>query len=507
MNLQLDRESRLPAYVQIRNQLRERILRGDLPPGTRLPPEREMARRLGVSRTTVVSAYDELEAEGLVTAHVGRGTVVVGLTSPLQGEAGVIQPIAWPAHFSALGQRVRESQTAELLMVCQLSNRPGITSLATGLPDSTLMPVDRLRQAWEAVLDRVGTDAVGCCPPQGIVAPLRELIATRLARYGISADPEGIAVISGARQGLDLLLRLLTEPGDAVITEAPTYFGALQAFRTQGLRVLCVPLDRDGMEVERVEFLLARYRPRLIYTVPTYQNPTGATMSLKRRERLLALAQQYQVPIVEVDPFSELYFDEPPPPPIKALDHCGHVLYLGTFSKCLSPGIRVGWLAAPQPMVELAIQLKVLADLHTNTMGQYLMVEFAQRGWLDEHVAMVRATYAARCQAMDAALRRHLPRSAKWNTPGGGLFLWLELPEQVTAHDLLIETGRRGVAFLPGHLLYPANGRRNVCRLNFSATDQETIERGVAVLGSALRQLMRRRAETPAEQTTVSPIV
>jgi len=198
---------------------------------------------------------------------------------------------------------------------------------------------------------------------------------------------------------------------------------------------------------------------------------------------------------------------EPPSPPIKALDEAGHVLYLGTFSKCLSPGLRVGWLVAPRPVVEAATLLRRVADLQPNTLGQHLVVEFARRGWLDEHVTAVRAAYADRCQALDAALRRHLPSDARWHTPGGGLFLWLELPEHVAAHELLSKTGQQGVVFLPGRFLYPTNGRRNVCRLNFSVPDREAIKRAAAVMGQAVRELMRAEAETGAEQSVSGSIV
>jgi len=506
MNLQLDRGRRVPVYVQIRNQLRERILRGDLPPGTRLPPEREMARRLGVSRTTVVNAYDELVAEGLVEAHVGRGTIVVGPQAAWTGGASPIRPINWQAHFSPLGQRLRDSASAELLALRQLSTQQRDVSFAFGLPDPTLMPLDRLRQAWDAALSRARAGIVGSCSIQGLVA-LRESIAAHLEQQDISVSPENVMVVSGSQQGLGFLLRLLTEPGDTVITGAPTYFGALQTFQAHGLRVLGVPVDRNGMEVERVEFLLARYRPRLIYTVPTYQNPTGATMNSERREKLLTLAQRYQIPIIEDDPFSLLYFDEPPPLPIKAFDEAGHVLYLSTFSKYLGLGLRIGFLVAPRPVTQLAIQLKRVTDLQSNTVAQHLIVEFAQRGWLDEQIARARAVYAARCRTMDAALRRHLPPGARWHTPSGGMFLWLELPEQLSASELLLEAGQRGVVFLPGHFMYPANGRRDVCRLNFSYPDEKAIERGCAALGAALRKLLRRGAKGTAEPVTVSAIV
>ena len=502
MELHLDSESTLPAYVQIRNQLREQIMRGNLPVSARLPPERELARSLGVSRTTVVSAYDELKAEGLIKGHVGRGTTVTGEATWMAA-----QPIAWPAHFSNLGRRlIRHAQPSELLTLNRLSAQPDVISLALGLPDPTLLPLERLQQAWEAVVERVGANTVGACSVQGTSA-VREGIAARMRERGAAVGPEGVIVVNGSQHGLDILLRLLAEPGDTVLVEAPTYFGALQSFLAQGVRLVGVPVDDEGMDVQRVEFLLARYRPRFIYTVPTYQNPTGATMSLERRERLLALAQRYQVPIVEDDPFSDLHFDEPPPPPIKALDRHGHVLYLSTFSKNLSPGLRVGWLAAPDPLIERVALLNRVAELHPSTIGQHLVVEFARRGWLEEQIELARSVYRERRQVMDAALRRQRLSGLRWMVPAGGMFLWLHLPRQVDAQDLLVETGQQGVVFLPGSLMYPAGGPGNVCRLNFSMPQQKDIERGIAVIGAGLRRLLRRPAETADEPVVANPIV
>jgi len=502
MHLQLDSENKLPAYVQIRNQIRERILGGDLPEGTQLPPERTLAQNLDVSRTTVVNAYGELKAEGLVEGCVGRGTIVTTEANRMG-----TRPIAWPAHFSKLGRRLAQhAQPAALLTLRQLGAQPDVISLALGLPDPALLPLEQLRLAWETVVERMGAAAVGTCSAQGTPA-VREVIAARMRKRGVAVGPEGMALVNGSQHGLDILLRLLTEPGDTVLVEAPTYFGALWSFLAHGVRLVGVPMDEAGMNVGQVEFMLARYHPRFIYTVPTYQNPTGATMSLERRERLLALAQQYQTPIVEDDPFSDLYFDEPPPPSIKALDNHGHVLYLSTFSKNLAPGLRVGWLAAPEPLVKRAALLNQVTELHSNATGQHLIVEFARRGWLDEQIELARSTYRARCQAMEAALRgRRLP-GLRWAAPQGGMFLWLRLPAQVNAHDLLVETGQQGVVFLPGHLMYPPDGPHNACRLNFSVPDCEAIEQGIATIAVALKQLLRRPSRPSEEPVIAGPIV
>lgn len=501
MKLRLDSESQLPAYVQIRNQLRDQILRGDLPTGTQLPAERTLARSLGISRTTVVNAYDELEAEGLVRGHVGRGTIVVGEATWMEA-----QPIAWPAYLSSLGRRLSQYAQATGLPTLRLGDQPHGISFALGLPDPALLPPERLQQAWEAIVGRLGTSSVGACPVQGTLA-VREVITVRMRKRGVTVDPEGMTVVNGSQHGLDLLLRLLVEPGDTVLVGIPTYFGALLCFQAWGVRLIGVPVDKDGMDVGRVEFLLARYRPKLIYTVPTYQNPTGATMSQERRERLLALAQRYHVPIVEDDPFSDLHFDQPPPSPIKALDRHGHVLYLGTFSKTLAPGLRIGWLMAPSPIIERATLLNQVTELQPNTTGQHLVVEFARRGWLEEQIEQARSAYGSRCRTMDMALRLHRLPGLRWTMPAGGMFLWLQLPEQVDAQILLAETRRKGVVFLPGSLMYPADGPRNVCRLNFSMPDQEAIERGIAIIATALRRLLDAPVEALEEHVAAGPIV
>ncbi len=464
-----------------------------------------MAQELGVSRTTIVGAYNELAAEGLVEAHVGRGTLVTGSPHGLGGAGPSAAPLAWAAHVTSLGKRLQEEVPADVAELGRLCNRPDVAQLCNGRPDSRLLPLDRIKEATEAAMRRAGVEAVSVGPKEGI-ATLREVVAARLARSGMVVETDHVVIVSGAQQGLDFLVRLLAEPGDTVMTEAPTYIGALDTFRAEGLRVVGVPVDRDGMDVDRAESAVARYRPRFIYTMPNYQNPTGALLSVKRREKLLNLAQRYQVPIIEDDPFGELYFDEPPPVTLRAQDDSGHVLYLGTVSKILAGGLRVGWLVAPRPIATLASRLKGLSDSQSASLSQHVLAEILERGWLDEHVTASKAVYAARCRAMDAALQRHLPRDATWSTPRGGMFTWVELPGQVAAQDLLSAAGPRGVVFLPGHLLYPAGGPANTCRLNFSAPDETEIERGVEVIGSTLRQMMRRRTQKSAEAAAIGPI-
>jgi len=502
----LDRESGEPLYWQIRNRVRDLILSGDLPPGTRLPPERDMAARLGVNRTTVSNAYRELGADGLVEGHVGRGTTVCarpGAGRP--GEEDLLpQPLPWSEVFVAGGEQARDPLIRELVALCA---REDVISLAAGVPAPDLYPIERFALATDRVLRQHGQVALQHCPTEGHL-PFRETLAEVAARRGIAASAEHVLVLAGSQQGLDLVARTLLGPGDAVVVEVPSYLGALSAFRAAGARLVGVPMDEDGLRTDVLERVLARHRPRLIYTLPTFQNPSGRVMSLERRQSLLALAQRYQVPILEDDPYGELYYGDPPPPPIKSLDRQGHVLYLSTFSKILFPGIRLGWLAAPRPVVDRLAAVKQYTDLHTNTLAQWALAEFIREGWLEEHVASLRREYPRRCRAMQEALREQVPRGLRWNEPAGGFYLWCHLEEGLRAKELLAEAAARGVVFVVGEAFHADGGGQDAFRLNFTYHDEQGLREGIRRLAKGLGVLMREgRERRGVPQAAVRPIV
>lgn len=501
--IQLDRSSNTPLYLQIRNQLAELILTGILPQGAQLPPERKLAEQLGVNRGTVTNAYRELVADGLADAHVGRGTVVRRLDVEAEG-ADEELPAApsWSELFAPQPRWLRNSLLRDLTA---LVARKDVISLAAGVPASDLYPMKTFRRVVHELLTQDDPAMLGPCPTKGL-EPLRLAIADGLMDPLAGVGPNDILIVTGSQQGLDLIARAFVEPGDTVVIEAPTYLGALQTFGAAGARLLSVPLDKWGLRLDVLEGALARHRPKLIYTLPTYQNPSGITQSLERRQGLLALAAHYGIPIVEDDPYGPLYYEETPPPSLKALDNHDRVIYLSTFSKIVFPGLRLGWIAAPQQVVDRLSLIKQRVDLYGNSLAQWAAAAFIQEGYLEAHLAEVREVYPRRRRAMVEALHQRCP-GLQFRVPDGGFNLWCRLPAGLKARDLLGEAGRRGVAFAPGEVFYAEGGGEDALRLNFSSQTEAQIREGVARLGQALEVLKAQAAEEPDLEQAAEPLV
>lgn len=359
-----------------------------------------------------------------------------------------------------------------------------------GAPASEIHPIGRLQEAasvaWSTALDALDYGEVAG------YGPLRELISARMAAQGINADPAHIMVTSGSQQGIDYVARLLIDPGDTIVVEGPTYIGAMQAFDAYEPTYLTVSVDEDGMDVAALARALdrAERKPKFIYTIPTFQNPTGITMTRARREALLALSRERGLLILEDDPYGEIYFGERPEVALRALDD--NVIYLGTFSKTIAPGIRVGWLVAPHDLIDLLLMVKEAADIH----GDRLIMRttyHAANGFLDGHIERARGVYRARRDAMLETLEEHMPPGVTWSHPGGGFFIWVTLPEGCSTNDLLPFAAERGVAFLPGAWFYPRGHEVwNSLRLSFSTHSEETIREGVRRLGRAVTEFTSR---------------
>jgi 2-aminoadipate transaminase len=504
MIVELDRSRGQPLYLQISRQIRERIQSGELIPGTRLPPERRLAVMLGVNRSTVVNAYRELAAEGYVEGRVGHGTVVTGLLESRAMSAGRAS-IPWDQLMTVGGQDLDDPLLRDAMLI---SARPGVISFASGVPSPDLFPVELIRDLLDEALHDVGNTLLQHCPVQGYPA-LRAALVDWLSPAAQSIDPSNVLIVAGSQQGLYLLARTLVEPGDLVAIESPTYLGALQVFRTAGARLLPIPVDQDGMQVELLEDLIERRRPKLIYTLPTFQNPSSTTMSLERRRRLLTLAARHQIPVVEDDPYGALRYDGDPVPSLYALDEDGTVVYLSTVSKMLFPGFRIGWLSGPRPIIERLTAMKQIVDLDTNPLSQWAVWAFLARGLLTSHLERLRREDPRRRDRMLEALEHHCASALAWCRPSGGLYVWCRLTHDLRARDVLPEAARRGVTFAPGTSFHPDGEGEETLRLNFTMADGDTIDEGIARLAAAIAAAQRDsvRISIAREDDRVAPIV
>lgn len=489
--IKLERNNGLPLYRQICQRLREAILSGELTEGTRLPTERALASELGVNRTTVMNAYNELASEGLIEGHVGRGTLVRRNHFRYE-DSFESENASWLLGLPAGEREILGPDALLLSELTSTAERREIISLAPGTPAPDLLPAEMLKTIFAEGLLEGRQSALGYCPVEGLRS-LRKEIAAWMRRRGVAVDGQHILALSGSTQGIGLVSRLLLNPGDEVVVEVPTYLGAIQTFRALNVRVIGVPMDSDGMRVDLLESILARHRPRLIYTSPTYQNPTGIVMSPERRRRLLLLARRYATPVLEDDPYGEVYFDEKQPQPLKALDTGEQVLYLSTFSKILAPGLRVAWLVAPEPMIERLSLHKQIFDLNTNALGQWAVAEILRRGLLEDHLATIRTRYQRKRDVMIAAIRKYWPSEVRTSQPGGGFHLWCRLPGDLRARTLLREAAQEQVAFVIGEPFHVDGGGQQQFRLSFAYPDEEAIEDGVRRIGSAMKRLLARR--------------
>lgn len=392
--------------------------------------------------------------------------------------------VNWDALFAKRTERMHSSDIREILKV---TSRPDIISLAGGLPAPELFPVEEYRAAFDLVLREHGATALQYSVTEGY-PPLRQLLAERLGGFGIRCTANDILITNGSQQALDLLSKILIDPDDEVVVENPSYLGALQAFDSYEARYVIVPMDDDGMQTERLEDILADHRAKFIYALPNFQNPSGRTMSLERRKQLVEIAQKHHLPVIEDDPYGELRYEGTPLPSLKSLDSQGNVIYLGTFSKILAPGFRLGWIVATDPaLYEQLVQAKQPADLHSASAPQMATYEVAKNGFIEKHVQKIIATYKERRTALLDAMEVHFPPEASWVKAEGGLFVWVMLPEGIDTRELLVEAvNDESVAFVPGQSFHADHSGQNTLRLNFSMMAPDRIEEGVERLGRAI---------------------
>ena len=391
--------------------------------------------------------------------------------------------------------RLNNVETSAIRELFKLLGKPGIISFAGGFPDSAMFDVEGIRQASAQALAQEPGAALQYGATEGY-NPLREQLAAFLASKGVkNLTPEGLIVTTGSQQALDLIAKTLLDPNDVALVEAPTFLATIQCFRLYGPQVVGVPIDAQGVQVDQLEALIVKHRPKLVYLIPTFGNPSGATLSLARRLRVLELAVQYQTVVVEDDPYGDLYFGEAPPPSLLALSEQvpgsrDWLIHCGSLSKVLSPGLRVGWMIAPPDVLARATMCKQFSDAHTSTFAQATAAHYLKSGRMPETLNTVRRVYGERAQAMGEALQQEMGDALQFTQPQGGLFFWAQL---TGAHGRLRDGNvlaqraiEKGVAFVPGAPFYANNPDASTIRLSFATADVAKIKEGIARLGQAL---------------------
>ncbi len=487
MRIPINRDSDTPLYQQVEEFLRDEILSASLPADTRLPSSRELAEGLGVNRITISNAYADLEAEGLVYSKPGSGTYVAPLEDQDVRDDSAEQ---WPLWQQSLVQRAParlRNQCPSYSNGFPRSQRDSI-DLSQGSGAEDFFPVDEFRKSIDTVLRRDRNDAIGYGERAGHY-PLRRTIAHILANQGVPCQPENVLITTGSQQALMLVAHLLLQPGDTVLVENPSYSAALDLFASLRVRLIGVPIDEDGLRTDLLEDLLRTEHPSLIYTIPTFQNPTGTCMSGARRRQLIALAARHNVPILEDEFVGDLRYDGRSQPALKAFDNGNNVIYTGTFSKMLMPGLRIGYIMAHGPVYENLLELKRINDLATSDLIQRALDMYISVGRYQSYLRRACREYRARRDAMAGAIERYLPKEAQFNLPLGGLFIWLKLPPGVEDERVVRAAAAEKLVLAAGCAYFTGQDSHSYLRLNFAMPNVEKIEEGIRRLGRAIEKV------------------
>ena len=389
--------------------------------------------------------------------------------------------------FSNLAMNLKASEIRELL---KLTTMPEIISFAGGLPAPELVPTEDLKKVDEAVLTKEGQAALQYGTTEGYT-PLREQIAGRMKKsFMVDCTPENIVITSGSQQGLSLLAQIFLNPGDVVLVESPTYLGAINAFKLCGPEFVEVPTDDKGIIPEELEKILAKYgdRVRMMYVIPEFQNPTGITWPMERRKAFMDIINRYDFPVLEDDPYGELRFDGDKVPSLKSMDTKGNIIFLGSFSKILMPGLRIAWMVADPVIIDKVVKLKQAVDLQSSSFGQRQTSFFIDMYDLDAHVAKIKELYKKRRNLMCDSMKEYFPEGITFTYPEGGLFTWVTLPEGMDAKELMPKVLAKNVAYVPGGPFYPHGGNANHFRLNYSNMPEERIVEGIKRLAEVLKE-------------------
>ncbi|MBE1446832.1 PLP-dependent aminotransferase family protein [Paenibacillus sp. OAS669] len=477
---QPDRKSDLPLHYQILMHIKNKIIRGEWPVGTKIPSQRRLAAEYGVNRSTIVMALDELAADGFLRGNRGGGTVVA---HSREEEPDSTPPPDWLSYVSS---GIQSSNIPIIQEINQAEFRKDVIRLGTGELAPDLLPYKEMKAVLQALTKESMT--LGYEEPKGN-AGLRQLISQHVEGYGIDASPSSILIVSGALQALHLLSIGLLHRGSTVLLERPSYLYSVPIFQSAGMKLAGVPMDREGIRADLIPMIKKQHNGALLYTIPTFHNPTGTVMSSNRREQLLQACIKEGLPLIEDDVYRELWMDAPPPMPLKAADAGGHVLYLGSFSKSVSPGLRIGWIIGPEPVIDRLADIKMQTDYGASSLSQAAAAQWLASGLYQEHIHALRQQLQYRRSIAVSALEKYFGDLAQWEVPAGGFYIWLHLTPTVPLKSLFAAALKEGILLNPGHL-YEGEPSGHL-RISYAYASLHDLETGIYRLAVLVKQMLR----------------
>lgn len=473
-----DKSSPTPLYIQIKKYIKEKIKTGEWTVGMKIPPQRTLAQAWGVNRSTIVAAVEELIADGLLEGKSGSGTKIINNTWSLMNST---PPPDWYSYVQA-GSHYPNLPTIQEINQAEFA--PNIIRLGTGELSPDLFPREMMKEVFKRLPDRI--NSLGYEEPKGLLF-LREQLSGYLKTIGIEASPSSILIVSGALQALQLISMGLLQRGSTIFLEKPSYLYSLHVFQSAGMRLFGLPIDEDGVQIKTITEQKKQQNAALLYTIPSFHNPTGILMSEERRRELMDVCEKERLPIIEDDVYRELWLDSPSPPPLKAIDKNGLVLYLGSMSKTLSPGLRIGWVVGPNPVIERLADIKMQTDYGSSSLSQWAVAEWLSSGLYHRHLDEVRKALKVRREVMIDSLQRYFSDIATWSVPKGGFYVWLRLSPSLSIRELFEKALEHGILLNPGNV-YDQHATQYL-RLSYSYASIADLNRGMVLLSKVIREL------------------
>ncbi|MCY0090439.1 MULTISPECIES: MocR-like pyridoxine biosynthesis transcription factor PdxR [Bacillus amyloliquefaciens group] len=472
---------KLPKYIQIIQFIKEKIGNGEWPIGSKIPSQRTLAKHFEVNRSTVITALEELMADGLIEGRMGNGTVVTNNTWTLLAKNSAPD---WDQYVTSGIQQPSQKIVQE---INKSESNSDLIQLSKGELSHEIFPLAAMKKMMGKVSQNI--EAFGYEEPKGYL-PLREALSGYLRTIGIQASPSSILIVSGALQALQLISMGLLQRGSTVYLDQPSYLYSLHVFQSAGMKLTGVPMDNDGLLPEHIHMARGKRGRAILYTNPCFHNPTGILMSKKRRKEILAASENAQLPIIEDDIYRELWIDEIPPDPIKTIDKNGHVLYIGSLSKTLSPGLRIGWIVGPEPVIERLSDIKMQTDYGSSSLSQRVAAEWFTSGEYQQHLEQVRSQLKVRRQLVMSLLETNLKNVAIWNMPKGGFFVWVKILPSLSMKLLYTKALTKGILLNLGSIYAQEKG--NYIRLSYAYASLEDLQKGIYELGLMIKELASR---------------